>query len=128
MSNPFVWAALIVLLAVSRAWVDTGQLEQIQRTMSSGDYGLALEQANQALERAPSDPSLLAVKRDLLWEMGQTDAALQVAESLLELDPAHRSRHRRFVLEYRLRKKMPVSILELYDNEADSAASDLEAL
>lgn len=130
MRRAIILAATLALLsgAAGLAQESGGREASIRRTFEEGDYGLALERVNEALGRSPGDVSLLNLKRDVLWEMGEADSAAQVSLTLMERDVPHRAEHRRRVLECRLKNQKPPAVAELYGEDVEAAAADLVAL
>ena len=74
----------LILCVMGMASDVAEKVKRIQQIIAQGDYGLALEQVNEVLKRHPSESSLLVLKCDLLWEMGEADSAAYIVEKLME--------------------------------------------
>lgn len=70
----------------------TGSRSRMQQAIEDGNYQLALQWCQLVLDRYPSHPETLRAKGSILLLMGERDAAIEVYESVeeIESDPAVR--------------------------------------
>src|SRR3954453_17871988 len=82
----FVLAALLTIGAFCQAQSQPGSIESISALIRAGQYSLAVQTADKALQSTPGDPRLFTLKAIALSKLGQSTEALAGFQSALHIN------------------------------------------